>query len=143
MSPDAQFTHANMVRFERPLPTAREKVWALLTTPGLLPDWYGEGCIEGCVGGMVTLMGGHIKGVVTQRGPLKKLVYTWHMFMPGRAVSDFPEPYLTSTLDDATLALTYLPVLDEFVKPNAMGWRTFLDMVEAAARSTIYVALPS
>jgi uncharacterized protein YndB with AHSA1/START domain len=133
MSPDAQFTHANMVRFHRPLPAAREKVWALLTTPGLLPGWYGEGYIEAHVGGMVDLMGGHIKGVVTQWVPLKKLAYTWNVFMPGQAVSDFPESYLTFTLDDATLTLEHLPVLDRFVKPNAMGWHTFLDMVEAAA----------
>jgi uncharacterized protein YndB with AHSA1/START domain len=134
MSPDAQFTHANMVRFERPLPAAREKVWALLTTPGLLPGWYGEGRIEGRVGGTVDLMGGHIKGVVTQWVPPKKLSYTWNVFMPGQTVSDYPESYLTLTLDDVTLTLEHLPVLDEFVTPNAMGWHTFLDMVEAAAR---------
>ncbi len=79
MRPDAQFTHAHMVRFERPLSAAREKLWALLTTPALLPGWYGDGMIKGSV-------------------------------------------------------LTYLPVMDEFMKLNAMGWHTFLDMVDAAAR---------
>ena len=134
MSRDAQFTHAHLTRFERPLPASREKVWALLTTPALLPGWYGEGRIEGYVGGMVTLMGGHIKGVVTQWVPQKKLAYTWNVFMPGQTVSDYQESYLTLALDDTKLVLTHLPVLDDFVKLNAMGWHTFLDMIEAAAR---------
>jgi uncharacterized protein YndB with AHSA1/START domain len=139
MSHDAQFTpakftQANMVRFERPLPASREKVWGLLTTPALLPGWYGTGRIEGYVGGRVHLMGGHIKGVVTQWMPQKKLAYTWNVFMSGQAVSDYPESYLTVELDDAKLVLTHLPVLDAFVKLNAMGWHTFLDMIEAAAR---------
>ena len=30
------------------------------------------------------------------------------------------------------LALTHLPVLEPFVKANAMGWHTYLDMVKAA-----------
>ncbi len=134
MSHDAQFTHAHMVRFERPLPASREKVWALLTTPALLPGWYGAGRIEGYVGGQVRLMGGHIKGVVTQLTPEKKLAYTWNVLMPGQIVSDYPESYLTLELDDATLTLTHLPVLEAFVKLNAAGWHTYLDMLDAAAR---------
>ena len=31
------------------------------------------------------------------------------------------------------LTLTHLPVLEPFVKLNAMGWHTFLDMVDAAS----------
>ena len=51
MSPDAQFTHAHMVRFERPLPAPREKVWDVLTNTARLPGWYGDGAIDGQVGG--------------------------------------------------------------------------------------------
>jgi uncharacterized protein YndB with AHSA1/START domain len=134
MNQGAQFTHAHMVRFERLLPAARNKVWAVLTDTGCLPGWYGEGTIEGRVGGKVELMSGHIRGVVTQWEPQHKLAYTWNVFMPGQAASDYPESYLTLELNDATLVLTHLPVLEEFVKLNAMGWHTFLDMVEAAAR---------
>jgi uncharacterized protein YndB with AHSA1/START domain len=134
MSPDAQFTHAHMVRFERPLPAARDKVWEALTNTACLPGWYGDGTIEGRVGGAVSLMGGHIKGTVTQWVPLRKLAHTWNVLMPGQTASDFPESYLTLELDDAKLVLTHLPVLEAFVKLNAVGWHTFLDMVEAAAR---------
>jgi hypothetical protein len=64
----------------------------------------------------------------------KKLGYTWNVFMPGQTVSDYPESYLTLELDDSKLTLTHLPVVEAFVKLNAMGWHTFLDMVDAAAR---------
>jgi hypothetical protein len=30
--------------------------------------------------------------------------------------------------------LTHLPVLERFEKQNAMGWHTFLDMLDAAVR---------
>jgi predicted nucleic acid-binding protein len=32
------------------------------------------------------------------------------------------------------VTLEHLPVLERFVKLNAMGWHTYLDMVTAAAR---------
>jgi uncharacterized protein YndB with AHSA1/START domain len=134
MTADAQFTHAHMVRFERTIEAGPEVVWAVLTDTGQLPGWYGEGRIEGRVGGAVSLMDGHIKGTVTQWEPGRKLAYTWNVFAPGQTRSDFPESYLTLELDGGRLTLTHLPVLEAFVKLNAMGWHTFLDMVDAAAR---------
>jgi len=134
MTADAQFTHAHMVRFERAIEAGPEAVWAVLTDTARLPGWYGEGRIEGRVGGAVSLMDGHIKGTVTQWEPRSKLAYTWNVFAPGQTRSDFPESYLTLELDGGKLTLTHLPVLEAFVKLNAMGWHTFLDMVDAAAR---------
>ena len=129
-SPDAQFTTANMVRFERTIHAPGEAIWAVLTDTTRLPGWYGNGKIEGRAGGSVNLMGGHIKGVVTHWQPPKKLSYSWNVFAPGQAESEFPESYLTLELDGGKLTLTHLPVLEAFVKLNAMGWHTFLDMVE-------------
>lgn len=123
-----------MVRFERTIHASSDAIWSVLTDTGRLPDWYGEGKIEGRIGGTVSVMGGHIRGTVTQWLPQKKLAYTWNVFAPGQAISDFPESYLTLELDGSRLILTHLPVLEAFVKPNAMGWHTFLDMVDAAAR---------
>jgi uncharacterized protein YndB with AHSA1/START domain len=134
MSSDAQFTHAHMTRFDWPMPATPPKVWEILTDTRRLPSWYGEGTIEGHVGGKVELLGGHIKGVVTQWMPPRKLAYTWNVFMPGQSQSDFPESYLTLELGETDLVLTHLPVLEDFVKLNAAGWHTFLDMVVAAAR---------
>ena len=136
MSHDAQFTHAHMVRFERSIEATPDKVWSVLTNVRLLPGWYGEGVIEPRVGGKVELMGGHIRGTVTQRQPSTKLAYTWNVFCTGRAGVGLPR-ILSHARARAegrrtVLTLTHLPVLEPFVKLNAMGWHTFLDMVDAA-----------
>jgi len=138
MSDDAQFDKAHAVRFERLLPGSPEGVWAVLTDVGRLPGWYGAGRIEPRPGGQVELMGGHIRGVVTQWAPSRRLAYTWNVFNPGDAESPYPESYLTLALTPADgntmLTLEHLPVLDRFVKLNAMGWHTYLDMVGATVR---------
>jgi uncharacterized protein YndB with AHSA1/START domain len=138
MSEDAQFTHAHMVRFERLLPAPVERTWQLLTDASQLPGWYGEGRIDPRIGGVVELMGGHIHGTVTQCLPLQRLAYSWNVFNPGDEVSPYPESYLSLELKpaggDTSLTLTHLPVLERFVKLNAMGWHTYLDMVAAALR---------
>jgi uncharacterized protein YndB with AHSA1/START domain len=136
MSQDAQFTHAHMVRFERQLPGPADKVWTVLTDTKWLPGWYGEGGIEPKVGGKVELMAGHIRGVVTQWNPPHRLAYTWNVFNPGDTVSPYPESYLVLTLgassgNGVSLTLEHLPVLERFVKLNAMGWHTYLDMMTA------------
>ena len=138
MSPDAQFSHAHMVRFDRLLPGPIEQVWAALADTARLPAWYGVGSIEARVAGKVDLMGGHIRGVVTQWKPPHKLAYTWNVFNSGDEVSPYPESYLTLTLmpkdSEVVLTLEHLPVLDRFVRLNALGWHSYLDMVEAVVR---------
>ncbi|HZC16599.1 MAG TPA: SRPBCC domain-containing protein [Caulobacteraceae bacterium] len=124
------------VRFERVLPGSMEQVWAHLTECGRLAAWYGDdGLIEPREGGAVRLSGGHIRGVVTQWKPHRKLAYTWNVFGPGDDESPYPESYLTIELaprgDEVLLTLTHLPVLERFEKQNAMGWHTFLDMLGA------------
>lgn len=141
MSDDAQFTHAHMVRFERLLPAPLEHAWQVLTDTRCLPGWYGEGQIEPRIGGAVTLMGGHIRGTVTQYQPPQRLTYSWNVFNPGDTVSPYPESFLALELKpaggDTALTLTHLPVLERFVKLNAMGWHTYLDMVGAALRGEV------
>ena len=136
MSHDAQFTHAHMVRFDWPLAATPDAVWAVLTDFTRLPAWYGDGVLEGKVGGAVRLMGSNIRGTVTQWQPPRKLAYSWNVFGSNDEASPYPESYLTLELgpqDSGTLlTLTHLPVLERFVKANAMGWHTYLDMVEAA-----------
>ncbi len=125
------------VRFERRLPGPIEKVWAHLTQPGELPGWYDAGSvIEPREGGRVDL-NGHIRGVVTQwRAPFK-FAHTWNVFGPGETVSSLPESYLTLELaaagGDVALTLIHLPVLERFETQNAMGWSTFLDILDDTA----------
>jgi uncharacterized protein YndB with AHSA1/START domain len=133
----ATFLKQPGVRLERLLPGPKERVWAHLTDPKLLPTWFGDGSdIEPRRGGAVRLMGGHIRGTVTQWQPPDSLTYTWNVFGPNDpedAASIHPESYLTLRLQEAgdqvRLILTHLPVLEAFEKQNAMGWHTFVDIL--------------
>ncbi len=123
------------VRFERLLPAPAATVWAHLTECGKLEGWYGrDSTIEPRAGGAVSLMGGHIKGVVTQWAPPCRLAHTWNVFSPGESASPYPESYLTIELepeaDGVRLVLTHMPVLERFQTQNAMGWHTFLDVLD-------------
>ena len=138
MSDPGEMGIAPMVRFERTLPGSIERVWEFLTDTARLPNWFGNGTIEPRAGGAVHFMDGHVRGVVTQWDPPRKLAYTWNVLGPGEDKSDYPESYLTITLesrgDEVLLTLTHLPVLERFEKQNAMGWHTYLDMLAAAIR---------
>jgi uncharacterized protein YndB with AHSA1/START domain len=138
MSEDGELTKAAMVRFERILPGPIERVWEFLTDAARLPGWFGEAIIEPREGGAVRLMGGHVRGVVTQWKPPRRLAYTWNVFSSGADESPYPESYVRFELDprgaDVVLRLIHLPVLERFEKQNAMGWHTFLDMLGAAVR---------
>ena len=123
------------VRFWRRLPGPIERVWAHLTDPARLSGWYDAGStIEPREGGAVRLNDGHIRGVVTQWRPPVKFAHTWNVFGPGETVSAYPESYLTLELaqegGDVALTLTHLPVLERFQPQNAMGWATFLDILD-------------
>lgn len=138
MSDEGQLRKVSMVRFERLLPGPIERVWQCLTATARLPEWFGDGTIEPRTGGAVKLMGGHIRGVVTQWNPPRRLAYTWNVFNAGEDQSSYPESYLSFELeprnDKVLLVLTHLPVLERFEKQNAMGWHSFLDMLGAAIR---------
>jgi uncharacterized protein YndB with AHSA1/START domain len=136
MSDLGEFLRVPAVRFERRVPGSAERVWEHLTDCSKLSGWYGEdSTIEPRLGGAVRLMGGHIRGVVTQWQPGRKLAHTWNVFSPGETESPYPESYLTVELepqsDGVRLVLTHLPVLERFEGQNAMGWHTFLDILEA------------
>jgi uncharacterized protein YndB with AHSA1/START domain len=123
------------VRFIRTLPAPPARVWALLTEASRLPEWYGEGSIEPREGGAVTLMGGHIRGVVTGWRPEKFLGYTWNVLAPGESVSQWPVSYIEIALEDSEggtkLTLTHRPIPEPMQNQTAMGWHTMLDLIEA------------
>ncbi len=119
------------VRFVRNFDASAEKIWAFLTDSSLLPEWYGEGSIEPREGGAVSLMGGHIRGVVTGWRAPKFLAYTWNVFSPGETESCWPISYLEFTLDGSQLTLIHRPIPEAMQNQTAMGWHTMLDMIEA------------
>jgi uncharacterized protein YndB with AHSA1/START domain len=123
------------VTFERVLPGAVEKVWEFLTNALRLPEWHGEGSIEPREGGAVSLMAGHIRGVVTIWRPPHGLGYTWNVFQPGETVSAWPVSYLEFALQEAggavALTLTHRPIPASMQNQTAMGWHTMLDLLAA------------
>ncbi|HEY0685285.1 MAG TPA: SRPBCC family protein [Steroidobacter sp.] len=131
------------VTFTRLLPGPIERVWEYLTDPKKLPTWFGEvASIEPRQGGAVRLVNGHIRGVVTQWQPPRRLIYTWNVFEPGAgedAVSPYPESYPTFELEpkgnEVLLTFKHFPILDRFIPQNAMGWHTMLDMLTAALKN--------
>jgi uncharacterized protein YndB with AHSA1/START domain len=124
------------VRFVRSLDAPPEKIWSFLTESQLLPEWYGEGRIEPREGGAVSLMGGHIQGVVTGWRPTQFLAYTWKVFSPGETQSRFPISYLEFTLEGSRLILIHRPIPDAMQKQTMLGWHTMLDLIEAGLRGT-------
>jgi uncharacterized protein YndB with AHSA1/START domain len=127
MNDKGQLHKETMVRFERLLPGPMERVWDYLTSSEHLGKWLLNGTIEPREGGAVNLGDGHIRGVVTQWQPPRRLTYTWNVFSPGA----YPESYLTLELEprgeQVALTLTHRPILlPEFEGRTMMGWHTFL-----------------
>ena len=141
----AEFLKMPGVRLERILPGPIERVWDHVTNTRLLSAWFGEHSdIEPRQGGAVWLMSGHVRGIVTQWRPPHCLSHTWNVFASddsAEAASAYPESYLTLTLessgDRVLVILQHMPVLERFEKQNAMGWHTFLDILEDAVAGRV------
>jgi uncharacterized protein YndB with AHSA1/START domain len=119
------------VRFVRDFDAPPEKIWSFLTQSDRLLEWYGEGVMEPREGGRVSLMGGHIRGVVTGWRPPEFLAYTWNVFSPGEEASRFPISYLEFSLDGSRLTLTHRPIPAAMQNQTMMGWHTMLELIEA------------
>lgn len=130
------------VRFERLLPGPIERVWDHLTRSEHVAAWFGgvgmKYVIEPKVGGAISLADGHIRGVVTQWAPPRRLAYTWNVLGEGETDSVYPESFvlfdLTQQGDRVLLVLTHRPIADGFEAQTMMGWHTFMDALAAMLR---------
>jgi len=133
-----QIVEEAAIMFERDLPASPEKCWSFLTETARLSQWYGDGVIEPREGGAVSLMGGHIRGVVTGWRPGRFFAHTWNVFDPGENISAWPVSYLEFTLaaegSGTRLVLTHRPIPKAMQPQTMMGWQTYLDMLETAVR---------
>src|ERR1700753_447508 len=106
--------------FTRLLDAPPARVWEFLTAAQKLPRCYGDASIEPREGGAVSLMGGHIRGVVTGWRPEKFLGYTWNVYAPGETVSAWPVSYLEFSLTEqdgkTRLVLVHRPIPDAMQK---------------------------
>jgi len=94
-------------------------------------DWR---VVEPREGGAVSLMGGHVRGVVTGWRPNEFLAYTWNVFSPGETVSRFPISYLEFTLEGSRLTLIHRPIPAAMQSQTMMGWHTMFDLIEAGLK---------
>lgn len=142
MNGKGEVTNLPCLTYRRTLPGPIEKVWAYLTETRYLPAWFGEdSMIEPRRGGAVWIMGGHVRGLVTQWQPPVRLVYTWNVFRPGDApdaVSAHPESYPTFELaphgEGVQLTFRHFPIVAGMVPQTGVGWHSMLDMLAAALR---------
>jgi len=130
------------VYFERLLPGSIDRIWTLLTESEHVAAWFGhpdkQYAIAPYEGGTIRLADDHIRGIVTQWKPPRRLTYTWNVYAPGATESPYPESYVTFELDaegdEVRLMLTHHPVLQRFDAQTMMGWHSFLDLLESLAR---------
>jgi uncharacterized protein YndB with AHSA1/START domain len=126
------------VRFVCDFDAPPARVWTFLTDSALLPEWYGDGVIEPREGGNVSLVAGHIRGVVTGWRREKFLAYTWSVFQLDEKVSAWPISYLELALEETglgtKLTLTHRPIPKPMHKLTMTGWRTMLDMIVAGLK---------
>lgn len=80
MSDRGQVHQETMIRFERRLTGPLERAWEYITAGQHLGKWLMAGAIEPREGGAVNLGEGHIRGVVTQWQPPRRLSYTWNVY---------------------------------------------------------------
>ncbi len=117
-----------LARFERHLNHPVEKVWATLTQPEKLANWFADAVVNLKVGGTVELtfkpVGNTVSCTITELQPQSVLEYTW-----GR---DTLRWELYPEQDGCLLVLKeFFSVLDGHRPKDLAGWHTILDMLPA------------
>ena len=121
------------VVFERRIARPVEKVWAALTIPERIADWFTEAELDLRVGGHYRLSFAWenyaISGVIIELEPLRRLTHTWpDKEHPDSVVRYELEPDgegCRLTLTQTALGRTHFDVLP--------GWHTFLEALPGAA----------
>jgi uncharacterized protein YndB with AHSA1/START domain len=118
---------------ERRIRKPIEKVWAALTVPERIADWFTTAELDPRVGGHYRLRfggeGGDVDGVITAFEPPRLLAHTW----PHETHPDSVVRYeLSPDGDGCRLTLTQTAL--SRVGLNALpGWHTFLEALPGAA----------
>ncbi|HVN68721.1 MAG TPA: SRPBCC family protein [Candidatus Binatia bacterium] len=112
----------------RRLPGPIERVWAYLTDPQLLVEWFSDGVVADRVGGEVRFEMG-ATGRVTAFEPPRLLEYTWNELEHARGpIADTIVRWeLCDEGDGVRLTLTHSRLPEPEVLTHGAGWHTFLE----------------
>lgn len=124
------------VVFERRIRKPIEKVWAALTVPERLADWFSPVELELRIGGPYRIyfedMDYTVEGVITELEPLRRLTHTW----PDPEDRRYAEAYVRYELEPdgegCRLRLTQIALPRKYLGAVA-GWHTFLEALPGAA----------
>jgi len=122
------------LRFERHLPQPIERVWAALTTPAQLAQWFAPGEIALTLGGEIHLAfedgDGVIDGEVTALEPPRLLEFTWTDHGKDLGIVRWE----LAARDDGTSLVLIHTISDtarDFGLPALAGWTMMLDRLAA------------
>jgi uncharacterized protein YndB with AHSA1/START domain len=118
-------------RYAKPV----EKIWAALTVPERLADWFTDVEIEALrVGAKVRLdfkeVNVQAEGVIVQYDPPRTIAWTWSSAGGGESVVRFD---LEPDGDGCRLTLTESGLKADHGAGNAAGWHAHLEALEDAA----------
>jgi uncharacterized protein YndB with AHSA1/START domain len=132
MSDPATITDRSALRFVRHLPGPIERVWAYLTDPKFLPDWFSEGVVADRVGGEVRFEIG-ATGRVTAYEPPHLLEYTWNEEEAscGPVADALVRWELSHEGSGVRLTLTHIRLPENEVLAHGAGWHAFLERLAA------------
>lgn len=122
----------NSLTLVRLLPGPIERVWAYLTEPKLLAEWFSAGTIAAFVGGDVQLEMG-ATGRITAFEPPHVLAYTWNELelSRGAIVDSVIRWELLEVGDGVRLTLTHSHLSEKEVRFHSAGWHAFLHRLSA------------
>ncbi|HZZ67516.1 MAG TPA: SRPBCC family protein [Phenylobacterium sp.] len=116
------------VIFERRLKRPIEKVWAAITVPERIAEWFTEATVDLRIGGTVTLNwpedNYRMSGVIIELDPPRLFAWTWpHEQHPDSVV----RWELSPDGDGCRLTLTQTGMVDPVLRSVAAGWHTYLE----------------
>lgn len=122
--------------FERTIKKPIEKVWAALTIPERVADWFSPVEIELRVGGqyriLFTDMDYIVEGRITELEPPRLLTHTWPDPEDPRYADAYVRYELEPDGDGCRLRLTNTALPRKYLGAAA-GWHTFLEALPGAA----------
>ena len=122
------------LRLTRDIARPVEKVWAALTIPERVADWFGEATFDLRVGGRYALQirgeTGIMEGAITAYEPPRLLEYIW---TNGDGGPSTVRMELTPLGQGCRLVFTQNRMIGRRLVDTASGWHGFLDLIPTAA----------